>query len=173
LDAFDCVLTKLDVREFDRRPVPPEVKMKVLEAGRASGTGMNVQHLRFILVDSEWGLKKLAADSTTGGWVAKANFAVVVLSNPKYGFHLIDAGRALQNMQIAAWNYGVTSCIFTGFKPDQIRMDFSVPKDLNIAVAVGFGYPTRKLLGKKNRKPLEEIAHSERFGTPLRRSGAA
>jgi hypothetical protein len=34
-------------------------------------------------------------------------------------------------------------------------------------VVVGFGYPARKIVGKKNRKPLEEIAYSNKFGQPL------
>jgi hypothetical protein len=32
---------------------------------------------------------------------------------------------------------------------------------------VPFGYPAKKLgKGKKNRKPIGEVVHRERFGTP-------
>jgi Nitroreductase family. len=53
--------------------------------------------------------------STTGKWVAGANFAVVVLTNAEYPFHLLDAGQAIMSMMLAAWNRGVASRIFTGF----------------------------------------------------------
>ena len=165
MDAYDCVATKLDVREFDTRAVPQEVKLKVLEAGRLTGSGINNQHWRFILVQEPDGLRKLAHDSTTGRWVENANFAVIVLTNPKYGFHLIDAGRATQDMQVAAWNYGVTSCIFTGIDKEALHKDFEIPKEMNASVVIGFGYPARKITGKKkNRKPITEIAYLDRYG---------
>ena len=102
LDAYECVVTKLDVREFDLKDVPAQVKLNVLEAGRMTGSGMNIQHWKFILVQDRENLRKLAEDSTTGSWVEHANFAVVVLTGPKYGFHMIDAGRVAQDMQLDA-----------------------------------------------------------------------
>jgi len=158
MDAYECVAAKLDIREFDPRNVPADVKLKVLEAARLTGSGINNQHWRFILVQGRDRLKRLAEDSTTGSWVAQANFAVVVLTNPKFGFHLIDAGRAVQDMQIAAWNFGVVSCLYTGLSVEGLRKDFGIPKDLNPSAVVGFGYPTRKVTGKrKSRKPLSDL----------------
>jgi nitroreductase len=169
LDAYDAVATKLDVSEFASKNVPQDVKLKVLEAARLSGSGMNVQHWRFILVQGRDRLKTLASDSTTGRWVESADFAVIVLTNPKYGFHLIDAGRALTSMQIAAWNFGVASRIFTGVNREALEKDFGIPKDLSPSVIVGFGYPTRKISGKKKRKPLSKVAFLDRFGKPFTR----
>lgn len=164
MDAFDCVTTKLDVREFDPRKVPSEVKLKVLEAARMTGSGKNLQHWKFILVQNRENLSKLAEDSTTGKWVEHANFAVIILTGTKFGFYLIDAGRAVQNMQIAAWNFGVASGVFTGVNPEALRKDFKIPSDLTASIVVGFGYPIRRLIGKKNRKPIEELVFAERYG---------
>ena len=116
MDTFECITTKLDVREFSAEDVPVEVRSKVLEAARLSGTGLNTQHWRFILVDNKQNLKMLAEDSTSGSWIRGANFAIIVLTNPEYNFHLIDAGRVAQNMQLAAWNHNVGSGLFTGIR---------------------------------------------------------
>ena len=168
MDAYECVITKLDVREFGHRAVPADVKAKVLEAGRSSPTGMNTQHWRFILVQDPANITKLAKDSTSGKWVEKANFAIIVLTNPKYGFHGIDAGRATQNMQLAAWNYGVVSGIYTGVNAEAMRRDFAIPAELNPTIVIGFGYPARKVTGKKkNRLPLSQVAYAERYGNPV------
>jgi nitroreductase len=164
LDAFECVATKLDVREFDSKGVPSEVKLKVLEAARMTGSGNNSQHWKFILVQDPEHLSELARDSTTGKWVERANFAVIVLTGTKFGFYLIDAGRVVQNMQIAAWNYGVASGVFTGLNQEALQKDFKIPDDLNASIVVGFGYPSRKLVGRKNRKPIEELVFAERYG---------
>ena len=165
MDAFECIATKLEVREFSPQEVPSEIRSKILEAARLTGTGMNTQHWRFIMVEKKDNLKKLAEDSTSGSWVAGANFAVIVLTNPQYGFHLIDTGRVLQNMQLTAWNQGVGSGLFTGIREDKLRGDFAIPKELSPSVTIGFGYPARKLTGKrKNRLPIHELVYYEKYG---------
>jgi nitroreductase len=115
MDTFDAIATKLESREYSQKPVPADVKKKVLEAARLTASGMNYQEWKLILVQEPARLKKLADDSTTGQWVASTNFAVMVLMDPKYNFSPFDAGRVVQDMQLAAWNFGVSSRIFTGF----------------------------------------------------------
>jgi nitroreductase len=167
MDAFECVATKLDVREFRLQNISAEIRSKILEAARLTGSGLNTQHWRFIVIEEEKNLKKLAEDSTTGGWVSGANFAVIVLTNPRHKFHMIDAGRAVQDMQLVAWNYGVSSCLFTGVHEEKLRSDFGIPKELNPTIIVGFGFSAKEISGKrKNRIPLDELVHYEKFGSP-------
>lgn len=167
MNATDAVKTKLDVREFSSKPVPAKVKKEVLEAARLTQSGTNSQHWRFVLVQDPRNLKKMAEDSSWGKWVEGANFAVIVCTDPAKSYHMIDAGRAVQDMQLTAWDQGVASCVFTGIKTRELKRDFGIPEKLNPTIVVGFGYPTRKLLGRKNRKPLPEIAFLEKFGNPL------
>ncbi|MCL4518938.1 MAG: nitroreductase family protein [Thaumarchaeota archaeon] len=172
MDTFEAIATKLDVKEYDlKKSVPPEVKLKVLEAARLTGSGVNSQHWRFILVQDRAGMKKLADDSMTGKWVEWCSFAVIVLADPTKGYHLIDAGRVLQDMQLAAWNYGVASRLFSGLDANRYRQDFEIPEELSPTVVVGFGYPAKKITGKrKKRVPLEELAFLEKYGNKLDRS---
>ncbi len=167
LDAFECIITKLDVREFSSQNISMEIKSKILEAARLTGSGLNTQHWRFIVIEEKKNLKKLAEDSTSGGWVVDTNFAVIILTNPRHKFHMIDAGRVAQDMQLAAWNYGVASCLFTGVQDEKLRSDFDIPKDLNPTVIVGFGFPAKQISGRrKNRVRLDELVRYERYGNP-------
>jgi nitroreductase len=126
----------------------------------------STQHWRFILVNNKQNLKTLAGDSTSGNWVAGANFAVIILTNPEYNFHLIDAGRVLQNMQLAAWNQGVGSGLFTGMQEEKLRNDFGIPRELSPTVVLGYGYPARQLTGKrKKRLPLDTLVYYEKYGS--------
>ncbi len=168
MDAFEAISTKLDVREFKSQRVPGDIRRKVLEAARLTASSMNTQHWRFILIHDRSNLKKLAADSRTGKWVEGADFAIVILVDPKVPGHIIDAGRVLQDMELAAWNFDVASGIYVGVEETALRRDFAIPDDLKIAAILGFGYPKHKILGKKDRKPLEAIAFSERFGQKVK-----
>jgi nitroreductase len=167
LNATEAVRTKLEVREFSSKAVPSEVKKAILEAARLSPSGSNTQHWRFILVEKHDSLKRLADDSSTGKWVAGAGFAVIVCTDPAKGYHLIDAGRVVQDMEITAWDYGVASRVFTGIKEAETRRDFAIPGDLDPTIVVGFGYPAKELQGRKNRRPLSELAYLEKFGNPI------
>jgi nitroreductase len=167
MNATEAVRTKLDVREFASKPVPSEVKLAVLEAARLTQSGTNSQHWRFILVQDPKSLKTMADDSLSGKWVAGANFAVIVCTDPTKGYHMIDAGRAVQDMQLTAWDHGVTSGVFMGVKQAEFKRDFGVPENLNATIIVGFGYPQRRLHGRKSRKPLSEVAFLERYGNNL------
>ena len=169
MDAYDCILSKLDIREFDpARRITPDLKRKILEAARLTGSAMNSQHWHFLVVEGQDRLKVLANDSTTGKWVQGANLAVMILTEEKRSFQQIDVGRVVQDMQIAAWNYGVASCIFTGVDKEALQRDFAIPENLNASAVVGFGYPVKKISGrKKNRKMISELVSVDKFGQPF------
>ena len=168
MDVMEAIRTRLDIKEYSNEPVSNEVKREILDAGRMSSSGFNAQHWRFILVDDKDKIGRLAEISITGKWVAGANFAVILLTDPSYPFHVIDAGRALTNMQLAAWSRGVASSIFTGYDEAAMRREFGIPNNLAITAVIGFGYPARRIKGRKNRKPLNEVAFHNHYGSPLR-----
>ncbi len=167
MDATDAVKTKLDIREFGSTPVPKEVKLAVLEAARLTQSGNNSQHWRFILVQDPGNLRKMSEDSPQGRWVKGASFAVIVCTDPSRGNHMLDAGRAVQDMQLTAWDRGVGSGVFMGVNNPDFRRDFGIPEGLNPTIVVGFGYPVKKLFGRKDRLPLASVAYLERYGGSL------
>src|SRR5437867_10972540 len=130
MDTHQAILTRLDVRQFSPEQVPPDVKLKVCEAARATQTGNNKQHLRFILAQNKESVKKLAEDSTSGPWVAGADLAVIVLTDPKLEFHLIDTEGAAQQMQLSAWNNGDISGVYTGIKEEAMIREFAAAADI-------------------------------------------
>ncbi len=48
-----------------------------------------------------------------------------------------------------------------------LKGDFGIPESLNPTIVIGFGYPQRKLYGRKNRKSLSEVAFLEKYGDKL------
>ncbi|MGP8125368.1 MAG: nitroreductase family protein [Nitrososphaerales archaeon] len=171
MDTYEAILTKLDVSDFAQRHVGDVIVSKVLEAARLTGSSMNTQHWRFVLVQDPKNIATLAQDSTTGAWVKGADFAVIISIDPKVPGSTIDAGRVLQDMELAAWNFGVVSRLFTGFKEAELRRDFGIPPELKPIAVLGFGYPARKIRGRKSRKPLEELVSAEFYGRKFQGAG--
>jgi nitroreductase len=103
MEVFEAIKTRLETKQFDKRHVPAEIKREILESGRLAPSAMNWQHWRFVLMDQSGDLKKLAEISTTGRWIAGADFAIVVLTDPKEPFGKFDAAKASRT---CSWSHG-------------------------------------------------------------------
>lgn len=165
MQVGDVIETRIELREYAEETVDRETRRRVLEAARLAPSGHNSQHWRFVLVDEDQ--DRLAESSTSGGWVAGADFAVIVLTDPERPYHRIDAGRAITHMQFVAWDAGVGSCIYTGVDEAAMRAEYDIPDEYEVTAVVGFGYPPREIRGDKERRPLAEIAFEGSFGEPF------
>ena len=91
---------------------------------------------------------------------------MVICTDPTYTYHELDAGRAVTHMQLVAWEHGVGSCIYTVNGPAAYAA-LEIPDEYDLTLVAGFGYPERDVQGRKDRNPLDDIASSGTFGTPL------
>jgi nitroreductase len=165
LDTYLAVASKRDWRSYADRPVPAEVQRRILDAGRLSGSAVNRQPWRFVVVeDGEW-KRALAPTVYAPSNVATAAFAVAIVTEG--GGRPFDVGRAAQNMMLAAWNDGVVSC--PNGMPDAAETAdvLGLEGDLLPVTVLSFGYPRRDLApgsrsaeewsAEANRLPLDEL----------------
>jgi nitroreductase len=166
-DVFEAVRTLLAVRSYQARPVPDAVIRRIVEAGRLTGSGMNRQPWHFIVVRDPDTLRRLGALASSGPYVAQAPLAVVVATD-KSRFAVSDASRAIQSMLLTAWADGVGSN-WVGFAGlEKVKPLLDIPAALDVLAILPFGYPARAVgRGTKQRKPLGEVAHLERYGRPF------
>ncbi|MCA0457543.1 MAG: nitroreductase family protein [Chloroflexi bacterium] len=166
MNAFETVQTVLAVRAFQDKPVPTEVKNRILEAARLTGSGSNHQPWHFILIENRAELQQLGAVARTGPYTAQAAFAVVVIIE-RSPIALSDGSRAIQSMLLTAWADGVGSN-WVGFVPmPEVSKLLDIPDTLDVLAILPFGYPTKDIgQGKKNRKAPEEVFHIGKFGNP-------
>ena len=167
MDVFEAVRTLLAVRSYQDTPVPDAVAHKIVEAGRMTASGMNAQPWHFIVIQSPDMLHQLGALARTGPYIAQAPLAIVVAMD-KSPLAVADASRAIQSMVLTAWAEGVGSN-WVGFHGlEAIKPLLNIPDDLDVLAILPFGYPGQAVgQGKKQRKPLAEVAHRERFGQPF------
>lgn len=167
MDVFEAVRTVLAVREYQDKPVPPAVIRKVVEAAHLTGSSMNAQPWRFVVVEDREMLQKLGAAARSGPYTAGAAFAVVVAHEPSR-FGMSDCSRAVQSMVLTAWEEGVGSN-WVGFGGlEAVNELLGIPPEIEVVAIVPFGYPVKKLgKGKKKRKPLGEIVRKGRWDVPF------
>ncbi len=167
MDVYEAVRTVLAVRKFKDQPVPQDLVKRIVESAWLTASSMNGQPWHFIVVEDRNTLKQLGAAARTGPYIAQAPLAIaVVIESSQYA--ISDASRAIQDMILTAWSEGVGSN-WVGFSGlDQAKPILGVPQNMDILAIVPFGYPEQAVgKGKKNRKPLAEVAFHERFGQPF------
>jgi len=167
--VFEAARTVLAVREYQDREIPDDVLTRIVEAGHLSASSMNRQPWHFVVVRDRRALRDLGGLVRTGPYIAGSAAAIVVAYERDSRFGVSDASRAIQAMVLTAWADGVGSN-WTGFGGlNGVREYVGLRDGYEVLSVVPFGYPTRALgKGKKNRKPLAEVASAERFGAPFR-----
>jgi nitroreductase len=164
MDTFLVVASKRDQRRYADIEIPEEIQLKILDAGRIAGSAVNKQPRRFVVIDDAELRAQVAETVYAGDNVrgAKLVVAIVVTGNP--GF---DAGRAAQNMMLAAWNEGVTSCPNGMPDSDVTSKLLGVGSDEHVINVLTFGYPepprtpedrpAGEWLARAKRKSFDEV----------------
>jgi len=168
MNVHDAILTKRAVRQFNDQPIPDELVIQIVNAGRRAQSSKNSQPWHFIAIREKSRLKQLATLGTYAGHLAGAAVGVAILTvDPDSRWSVMfDAGQAAAYMQLEAWALGIGSCPATIYEPDQARALLGFPSDLHLRAALSFGYPADDASltaapKKGGRNALDEILHWE------------
>jgi nitroreductase len=164
---FELALaSRREVRDYAPDPLPADVLRRILDAGRLAGSSKNQQPWTFVVVGSRDRVEALAKAvyEPTNLLGAALVVAVVVRGKGPVSF---DAGRATQNMLLAAWNLGVGSCPNGIADPDAARAILELDEADKLAIVLSFGYPARRRdpsarspeewSRRARRKPLDDV----------------
>ncbi|MFQ5909037.1 MAG: nitroreductase family protein [Thermoplasmata archaeon] len=167
METWACIRGRVAVRSFTEEEVPEEMVLRVLEAGRWAPSAKNSQPWHFIVIRNRSTLQDLARLTSTGPYLADAPMAIVVtMIGAK--FPQADAGRAIQNMVLAAWDQGLGTCWVANFDQEPTRRLLGLPDDAKVVSAFPLGFPSPEAARRgKRRKPLAQIASWEKFGRSL------
>jgi nitroreductase len=162
VDTFLAIASRREVREYEPRPLPPEVEERILDAGRLSGSSKNKQPWRFDVVRGELLAEHVYEPDNLRG----SPFVVAIVVRGK-GPTSFDAGRAAQNMLLAAWNEGVGGSPNGIADADGVARALGLDPEERAAIVLSFGYPAgprdpssrsaEEWSARANRKPLGEL----------------
>lgn len=159
MDTYLTIASRREVRDYADTPIPDDVRHRILDAGRLSGSSRNRQQWEFVVVTDKEALARcvFAPENVLGAAL------VVAVAGAARGF---DVGRAAENMLLAAWNDGVGSCPNGISDAEGAERIVGAP----VAIVLTFGYPAKprdpssrtaeEWSARAKRKPLDEVTRT-------------
>ncbi len=190
MEFKEVLKSRRSCRAFEPDPVPDEQLTAIMKAGQWAPSPMNALPWEYIIItdaevksrirEASEAARQAVLDGGGPGFAAKyvMNFleeAPVVMAvvfdpakkglgdffNQKYGA-LQAASACVQNMMLAATEYGLGTLWFTWFDPEKMRSVLNIPNNLEIAAVIPIGKPKGEVKAPPRKEPK---IHRERFNT--------
>jgi len=98
-------------------------------------------------------------------WASEAPIVIIGCTDPEVSqrWHIVDLSIALEHLILAAANFGLGTCWIGKMGFDETTKEvLGIPKHMKVVAVTPLGYRA-ETPGPKERKPLSEIVHYERF----------
>lgn len=173
-------------RAFSARDVSRDEVHMLLEAARWSPSSANEQPWRLVVVRREEPTHAAVVASLTGSnvhWAGRAPILLVMAASTtmeksgkpnRYAWH--DVGVATGMLVVQATALGLATHILAGWAPEALRAAVAIPAGFDPVTVIAIGHRAEadtlpedlrvRELAPRTRRPLDEVAFSERFGEP-------
>ena len=166
MDVYECIRSRRTVRDYKPDAIPEEALYKILQAARWAPSSSNTQKWHFVVVRDRETLAALGKIVTQGTFIGQAPLAIAVVMDDAPRPQL-DAGRALQQMELMAWSQGIGMCFVGVRDPEQqrtVKELLNIPEEMELITVLPFGYRDESVKRQGTpRVPMGDIVHWERF----------
>ena len=166
MDTYLAIASRRDERRYAPEPLPEVTAETILDAGRLAGSAANRQPWTFVVVEGPERREHLAGGVFVPENVLSAALVVGIVVRGT-GPTAFDAGRAAQNMLLAAWNAGISSCPNGIADPERVAAALEAGEEERPVIVLSFGLPARprdpealpaaEWSRRANRRPLADV----------------
>jgi nitroreductase len=180
MDVIKTIHERRSVRKYRPDPVPEEIVIEILEAARHAPSWANTQVSRFVVVKDQR-VKEALRDTLSPGNPARQAlidapiviclFAKKELSGYYHGkvatekgdWLMFDAGIAMENLVLAAWNFGLGTVHVGLFDAKAAQAVLKIPDEFTMVEITPLGYFDAAPKATP-RRPLAESVFLDSYG---------
>ena len=171
MDVFKAIEARRSVRSYKSTPIEDEKLKRILEAGRLAPSATNRQPWHFIVVTDST-VKESLRDAYSQDWFVSAPVILIVCAEPSKAwvrsrdgeeYWKVDAAIAMQNMVLCAAGEGLGTCWIAAFNEQSAKSTLRIPPDVRVVAMTPIGYPGPDDEARKEKKPLQEIVHYNKW----------
>lgn len=152
-NLMELLKTRRTYRRFEQKEISQEIIDEILTAARYSSSGMNKQPLSYIVINEPQKVADVFEHTRWAGSLPpelghpkeheRPVLFIAVITNTDLNPNCdTDAGLAISNMTLAAWNRGVGSCIIGACNKEKLSDMFGLSDVQKLHSVVAFGYPS-------------------------------
>ncbi len=174
VDILNLLKSRRSIRVYQDKPVPQELLLQVLEAGRWAPTGANLQPWHFIVVTDPEARKQIGDVARfffiKSSHVEKAPVVIAIgfdTRKGKYGRY--DVTLAGGNMLTMAASLGLGTCWIGAFDEPKVKEILEIPESIEVIGLITLGYPDEKA-EVPPRVELEKIVHWDSWSNVRRQT---
>jgi nitroreductase len=177
MDPLRPIRRVSQVRRFTDEAISEDVVFQLLELARWTGSAMNSQPWKFIVVRDGETLRKIASLRPPLGWVATVPVAIAIVNDGAHPmFEAYDEGRLTERLLTGATLLGYGGGVAWFGEPaheSKAKGVLGIPESLGARQIVAIGRPASgadsRLPGlSSGRKELRELVSLERYGATQR-----
>ena len=150
---YKKIVSRRTVRKYLQKEVPEEILKKCVDAARLSPSAMNLQPLKYIIVNDENLLKLVFSTLRWAGYLPDYQpsedempraYIVILLDKDIREHSGHDAGIAAMSISMVAYDEGLGSCILGSVDREKLRKILKIPENLRIILVISLGYPAEQ-----------------------------
>lgn len=152
-NLMELLKTRRTYRRFEQREISQEIIDEILTAARLASSAANRQPLSYIVVKDADKVAEVFSHTKWAGALPPEQgqpregerpvlFIAVVENTDINPDCDTDAGLAISNMTLAAWNRGVGSCMIGSCNKPVLAQMFGLTQKQVLHTVVAFGYPS-------------------------------
>jgi nitroreductase len=161
MNVVECISTRRSVRSYTDENVSRELITEVVDLAKMAPTWKNSQTIRYVAVDDEELIKKIATEATLGfehnrSIIEKCKCLMVLAqvngrcgyekdgsftTSKGTGWEMFDAGIAAQTFCLLAWEKGLGTCILGIFDDAKVAEIIGLPEGQTVAALIPVGVP--------------------------------
>lgn len=153
MSVMEKLASRRTYRRFEQKAVPQDVVDDMIEAVRLSSCGANRQAIRLVIVNKpedvarvqplvHWAAYLPKEQGTPKADEVPTLYAAVVLDTSIPGDLATDAGIAIANLTLAAWDKGVGSCVMGAIDRPKLTELLGLSETEKLHLMIALGYPT-------------------------------
>jgi len=174
VDILNLLKSRRSIRIYQDKPIPQDLLLQILEAGRWAATAANLQPWHFVVVTDPETRKRIGEVARfffiKSPHVEKAPVVMVLgfdTRKGKYGRY--DVTLAGGNMMTMATSLGLGTCWIGAFDEPKVKEILEIPKSIEVIGLITLGYPDEKA-EVPPRVELEKIVHWESWSNVRRQT---
>lgn len=163
---YDLIISRRTIRQFKPKLLSRKILQPLINAARLAPSAANTQPLEFIVVDEEGIKKQIFSCLRWAAYIAPegdpkpghepvAYVITLVNTNIKDKGFERDAGAAIENMILAAWEKGIGSCWIQSIDRSKVHDILNIPEDYKIDSILALGYPDEEPIVEEMKKSVK------------------